>query len=152
MTTAVQFYNKDDQAGLTEIGPTGLPALEAAPNNKRGTGPKGEPTIEEITPWSQNSLEKHREKVKETLTLLQQGKEEAKIFIGNNTKERNGKEMVTGMLHEHLQKISNVSLKRMPSQATELLDTGSQIVPTEKQKGAIIEESTINHTEESKGK
>ena len=91
MTTAAQFYDKDDQAGLTEIGPTGLPALEAAPNNKRGTGPKVEPIIEEIPPWSQNSLEKHAGKVKETLTLLQQGKEEAEIFIWNNTKERNGK-------------------------------------------------------------
>ena len=46
LTTAAQFYDKDDQAGLTEIGPTGLPALEAAPNNKRGTGPKVKPTIE----------------------------------------------------------------------------------------------------------
>ena len=60
--------------------------------------------------------------------------------------------MVAGMLHEHLQKISNVSLKRTPSQATELLDTGGQIVPTEKQKGATTEEPTINHTEERKGK
>ena len=111
-----------------------------------------EPIIEEIPPWSQNSLEKHAGKVKETLTLLQQGKEEAEIFIGNNTKERNGKEMVTGMLREHLQKISNVSLKRTPSQATELLDTGGPVASTGKQKGAPPEESTINHTEESRGK
>ena len=145
LTTAAQFYDKDDQAGLTEIGPTGLPALEAAPNNKRGTGPKVEPTIEEIPPWSQNSLEKHAGKVKETLTLLQQGKEEAEIFIGNNTKERNGKEMVTGMLCEHLQKISNVSLKRTPSQATELLDTGGLAVSMGTQKGVLPEEPTVNH-------
>ena len=85
-----------------------------------------EPIMEEIPPWSKNSLTQHAGKVKETLTLLQQGKEEAEIFIGNNTKERNGKEMVAGMLHEHLQKISNVSLRWTPSQATELLDTGEQ--------------------------
>ena len=59
LTTAAQFYDKDDQTGLTEIGPTGLPALEAVSNNNRGTGLKVEPTIEEIPPWSQNSLEKH---------------------------------------------------------------------------------------------
>ena len=112
LTTAVQFYDKDDQAGLTEIGPTGLPAIEAVPKAGKRTGPKVEPIMEEIPPWSQNSLKQHTGKVKETLTLLQQGKEEAKIFIGNNTKERNGKDMVAGMLHKHLQKISNVSLKR----------------------------------------
>ena len=65
--------------------------MEAVPKARKGTGPKVEPIMEEIPPWSQNSLEKHAGKVKEMLTLLQQGKEEAEIFIGNNTKERKGK-------------------------------------------------------------
>ena len=68
--------------------------------------------MEEIPPWSKKSLTQHVRKVKETLTLLQQGKdEEAEVFVGNNTKQRNGKDMVTGMLQEHLQKISNVMLR-----------------------------------------
>ena len=92
-----------------------------------------EPIMEEIQPWSKNLLTRHAGKVKETLTLLQQGKEEVKIFVGNNTKERNGKEMVAGMLQEHLQKIVKVSLKWTPSQATELLDTEPQNLQTKEQ-------------------
>ena len=91
-------------------------------------------------------------KVKETLTLLQQGKEEAEVFVGNNTKQRNGKEMVTGMLQEHLQKIANVSLKRIPSQATELLDTEPQNLQAKEQQESAKEELTINHMAEIKGK
>ena len=108
--------------------------------------------MEEIPPWSQNSLTQHAGKVKETLTLLQQGKEEAEIFIGNNTKERNGKEMVAVMLQEHSQKIVNVSLKLTPSQAKELLDTEPQNLQTKEQQESTEEEPTINHTEKIKGK
>ena len=79
--------------------------------------------MEDIPPWSRKSLKQYAGKVKETLTLLQQGKDEAEIFIGNNTKERNGKKLVTRMLQEHLKKIGNVALRQTPSQATELLDT-----------------------------
>ena len=69
------------------------------------------PIVEDIPPWSMISLTQHVRKVKETLTLLQQGKdEEAEVFIGNNTKQRNRKGMVAGMLQEHLQKIINVRL------------------------------------------
>ena len=108
--------------------------------------------MEEIPSWSKNLLTQHVGKVKEMLTLLQQGKEQVKIFVGNNTKERNGKEMVAGMLHEHLQKISNVSLRRTPSQATELLDTEPQNLQVKEQQESAKEEPTINHMEEIKGK
>ena len=60
--------------------------------------------------------------------------------------------MVAGMLQEHLQKIVNVSLKRTPSQATELLDTEPQNLQTKEQQESMEEEPTINHTEEIKGK
>ena len=60
--------------------------------------------------------------------------------------------MVTRMLQEHLQKIVNVSLKRTPSQATELLDTEPQNLQTKEQQESTEEEPTINHTEEIKGK
>ena len=56
------------------------------------------------------------------------------------------------MLQEHLQKIVNVSLKRTPSQATELLDTEPQSLQTKEQQESTEEELTINHTEEIKGK
>ena len=63
----------------------------------------------------------------QNLTLLQQGKEEeAEVFIGNNTRQRDGKSMVAGMLQEHLQKIANVTLEQTPSQATELLEAEPQ--------------------------
>ena len=38
--------------------------------------------------------------------------------------------MVAGLLQEHLQKIVNVSLRRIPSQATELLDAEPQSLQT----------------------
>ena len=130
LTTTAQFYDKDEKAGLTEIGPTGQPTNEARPKTQKRERPKIEPIVEDIPPWSKKSLTQYTGKVKETLTLLQQGKEEAEIFFGNNTKERNGKEMVAGMLQEHLQKIVNVSLKRTPSQATKLLHTEPQNLQT----------------------
>ena len=87
--TTAQFYDKDEKAGLTEIGLTGPPTNKVRPRNKRKERPKMEPIVEDIPPWSRKSLKQHAGKVKETLTLLQQGKDEAEIFIGNNTKERN---------------------------------------------------------------
>ena len=60
--------------------------------------------------------------------------------------------MVTGMLQEHLQKIGNVALRQTPSQATELLDTEPQNLQTKEQQEATGEGSTMNHTEEEKGK
>ena len=109
--------------------------------------------MEEIPPWSKKSLTQHTRKVKETLTLLQQGKDgEAEVFVGNNTKQRNGKDMVTGMLQEHLQKIANISLRQTPSQATELLEAEPQSLEIKEPQGSAEEEPTINHTEEIKGK
>ena len=111
------------------------------------------PLVEDIPPWSKKSLTQHARKVKETLMLLQQGKYgEAEVFVGNNTKQRNGKDMVTGMLQEHLQKIANVTLRQTPSQATELLEAEPQSLGTKEPQGSAKEEPTINHTEEIKGK
>ena len=152
LTTTAQFYDKEEKARLTEIGPTGPPTNEVKPKTKKRERPKIEPIVEDIPHWSKKSLKQYAGKVKETLTLLQQGKEEAKIFVGNNTKERNGKEMVSGMLQEHLQKIANVSLKRTPSQATELLDTEPQDLQTKEHQGSAEEEPTVNHTEEIEGR
>ena len=148
LTTAAQFYDKNEKAGLVEINPAGLPTNEKRPKAQK----KIEPIVENIPPWSKESVTKYMGKVRETLTLLQQGKDDVEIFVGNNTKERNRKEMVTGMLQEHLQKMANVSLKRTPSQATELLDTEPQNQPTKKQQEPAEEGQTINHTEEIKGK
>ena len=56
------------------------------------------------------------------MDLIQQGKEEdAEVFIGNSTQQRNGLNMVSDMLEGHLQKIANITLEWIPSQATELL-------------------------------
>ena len=114
-TATAQFYDKDEKARLTEIDPTGPPTNEAGLRARKRERPKIEPIVEDIPPWSKKSLTQYAGKVKETLTLLQQGKEEAKIFVRNNTKERNGKEMVTRILQEHWQKIGNVSLRQTPS-------------------------------------
>ena len=86
------------------------------------------------------------------LTLLQQGKDKAEIFVRNNTREKNGKNLVTGMLQEHLQKIGNVTLRQTPSQAMELLDTEPKNLQTKEQQEETEKGSTMNHTEEVKGK
>ena len=83
----------------------------------RATKTRLRPSPGNIPPWSKRSMEKHADKVKETLTLIRQGKEEAEIFVGNNPKERNGKERITEMLQEHLHKLDKVALARTPSQA-----------------------------------
>ena len=111
LTTTAQFYDKDKKAGLTEIGPAGPPTTEARPKNKQKERPEMDPKVEDIPPWSRKSLKQHARKVKETLTLLQQVKDKAEIFVGNNTRERNGKKLVTIMLQGHLQKIGNVALR-----------------------------------------
>ena len=52
------------------------------------------------------------------LELMQQGKEEdAKVFVGNNTGQRKGLNMVSCMLEEHLKKVANINLKHVLSQA-----------------------------------
>ena len=53
-------------------------------------------------------MEMNAGEVKKTLALIQQGKEEAEMFVGNNTRERNGKERIEAMLQEHLQKLDKV--------------------------------------------
>ena len=35
LTTTAQFYDKDEKAELTEIGPTGLPAGEVRPKTQK---------------------------------------------------------------------------------------------------------------------
>ena len=52
----------DKKAGLTEIGPTGLSTNETVPKAKKRARPKIEPIMEEIPPWSKNSLTQHAEK------------------------------------------------------------------------------------------
>ena len=70
LTTTAQFYDKDEKARLTKIGPTGPPATEGRPKNKRKERPEMEPIVEEIPPWSRLSLKQHAGKVKEMFTLL----------------------------------------------------------------------------------
>ena len=85
--------------------------------------------------------------------MLQQGKEEeAEVFVGNNTRQRDGKSMVAGMLQEHLQKMVNVTLERSPSQATELLEVEPQNSEKEKTPALMKEEPTMSQIEEIRGK
>ena len=77
LTTTAQFYDKDKKAGLTKIGPIGPPATERRPKDKQKERLEMEPIMEDIRPWSRQSLKQHTGKVKEVLTLLQQGNEEA---------------------------------------------------------------------------
>ena len=85
--------------------------------------------------------------------MLQQGKEEeAEEFVGNNTRQRDRKSMVAGMLQEHLQKIANITLERTPSQATELLEAEPQNSEKEKTQDHMKEELTVSQIEEIRGK
>ena len=59
LTSTAQFYDKDEKAGLTEIGPTGPPTTEARPRNKQKERPEMEPIVDDIPPWSRKSLKQH---------------------------------------------------------------------------------------------
>ena len=113
LTTRAQFYDRDKNDGLTEIGPTTQPAAkEGSKTQKEGqskteSNKRKSTIVTGILQWSKKSLRQHVRKIKENLTLLQQGKEdEAEVFVGNNAKHREGTNMVAGMLQEHLQKIA----------------------------------------------
>ena len=55
-------------------------------------------TLSNIPQWSKKSLKQHIKKIEENLTLIQQGKdEEVEVFVGNNTRQRNGLNMVSDM-------------------------------------------------------
>ena len=134
ITTAAQFYNKDEKEGLTEIG-----AVKEPPAKKMRI------TLSNILQWSKRSLKQQVKKIEENLNLIQQEKEEdAEIFIRNNTRQRNGLNMVSEMLEGYLQKIANIMLERTPSQATELL--GTKLITTDEtpDKGDAEEEPTAN--------
>ena len=87
------------------------------------------------------------------MDLLQQGKDnEAEVFVGINTRQRNGLDMVSTILKEHLRKVANVTLERRPSQARELL--GTKGVTEKAAAGATSsdQESSINQVEPRCGK
>ena len=153
----MQFYVKDKKEGLTEIGPTKQPPAkrkgsESKEEGQTETEPAKEApakktriTVPSIPQWSKKSLKQH-------MTLLQQGREEeADVFVGINTRQRDGLNMVAGMLQEHLQKIANITLKRTPGQATELL--GTKLVNSEKKtdQDDTREEPTTNQIEDDQG-
>lgn len=103
--TAAQFYDKEEKEGLIEIG-----AVKELPAKKMRI------TLSNIPQWSKRSLKQQVKKIEENLNLIQQGKEEyAEIFIGNDTRQRNGLNMVSETLEGHLQKIANIMLERTPS-------------------------------------
>ena len=66
LATAAQFYDKNEKEGLVEIKPTG----EEKENPRRTTEVRSGLEPSNIPPWSKGSLEKHTDKVKETLTLI----------------------------------------------------------------------------------
>ena len=101
LVTAAQYYAKDGNEGLVEIGGE----RDKAPRARKA-GP--EPKLGSIPPWSKQSMETNADEVKKTPELIQQGKEEAEMFVGNNTRERNGKARIETMLQEYLQKLDKV--------------------------------------------
>ena len=126
-----------------------LPAIKNGSKTQTKRQAKTESIVAGIPQWSKKSLRQHARKVKENLTLLQQGKEEeAEVFVRNNTRQRDRKSMVAGMLQEHLQKIANVTLERTPSQATELLEAEPQNSEKEKTQDLMKEEPTMSQIEE----
>ena len=88
ITTAAQFYDRDEKEGLMEIGAENEPPAK-----------KIHITWSSIPNWSKESLKQHVKKVEKNLELIQQGKEEdAEVFVGNNTHQREGLNMVSEML------------------------------------------------------
>ena len=142
ITTAAQFYDRDEKEGLTEIGAENDPPAK-----------KMHITQSSIPYWSKESLGQHVKKVEKNLELIQQGKgEDAEVFVRNNTHQRDGLNMVSKMLEGHLQKIANITLKQMPSQAMELL--GTELVNTGETvgEGKAGQEPTSNQMESDQGK
>ena len=91
--------------------------------------------------------------MEENLDLLQRGTEnEVQVFVGNNTRQRIGLDMVSTMLKEHLRKVADVTLERRPSQATELL--GTEVVTEKAAAGAtsLGQEPSLNQVEPRSGK
>ena len=159
LTTTALFYDRDKNEGLTEIGPTTQPAVKEGSKTQMKGQTKTESNkrksaiVTGIPQWSKKSLRQHARKVKENLTLLQQGKEkEADVFIRNNTKQRDGRSIVGGMLQEHLQKIANITLQQTPSKAMELLEAEPQNSEKEKTQDHMKEEPTMSQIEEIRGK
>ena len=142
ITTTTQFYDKDWKDGLTEIGATPESPVK-----------KTQVMWSDIPQWSKKSWNRHAKKVEENLELLQQGKEEeAEVFVGNNTRQRSGLNMVSRMLEEHLKKVANITLERRPSQATELL--GTEVVTWKEAAGkdSLDREPSHNQMENEPGK
>ena len=48
LTTAAQFYDKNEKAGLVEVNPAGLPTNEKRPKAQKKERPKIEPIVENI--------------------------------------------------------------------------------------------------------
>ena len=55
MTTA-QFYGRDKNKGLTELGPTVLPAIKDGPKTLRKGQARTESIVADIPQWSKKSL------------------------------------------------------------------------------------------------
>ena len=74
------------------------------------------------------------------------------MFVGNNTHQRNGLDMVLTMLKEHLRKVADVTLERRLSQATELL--GTEVVTEKAAAGATSsgQEPSLKQVEPRSGK
>ena len=71
--------------------------------------------------------------------------------MGNNTRERNGQEKIKTMLEEYLQKLDNLALERLSSQATKLLNSEPRQAELGKPDKRQIEQSA-NQVEEINGK
>ena len=87
ITTAAQFYDRDEKEGLTEIGIAKEPPAKIMFI-----------TLSSIPHWSKKSLKQHVKKVEEYLNLIQQGKEQdTEVFVRYNSWQRNGLNMVSDM-------------------------------------------------------
>ena len=61
-------------------------------------------------------MDQYGKKGGRNLELIKQGKgKDAEVFVGNNRCQRNGINMVSCMLEEHLKKVANITLKPVPS-------------------------------------
>ena len=63
-----QFYDRDKNEGLTEIGPTMLPAIKNGLKTQRKGQARTESIVADIPWWSKKSLRRHARKVKKNLT------------------------------------------------------------------------------------
>ena len=99
-TTLVQLHNREEQERATGIG-----------TEARIPAKKTHFIWSDIPHWSRKSLDQHVKKVEENLELIKSKEEDAKVFVGNNTHQRDDINRLSQILEGHLKRVTNITFE-----------------------------------------